>query len=147
MNSRDLAILDLLHHGYHPPAPAHPDHARLMAEWEHRYRTRLDAAERLLAAVIAVDAGPGDDVRTPSERSNAVAAMTAPLCAICERVIQPMNALTVTCRRCGRPFEPDPGAIRAGAWRTCPACRQLAESASPRPLADPGDGRPGQRAA
>ena len=33
-----------------------------------------------------------------------------------------MRILT-TCRRCGAEFEPDPDAIRAGAWQVCRRCR------------------------
>lgn len=34
-----------------------------------------------------------------------------------------MPTLAVTCRRCGREYEPDPRDVRAGTWRLCPACR------------------------
>ena len=53
--ARDITILDLLHHGYHPPSPAHPDHERLMAEWTARYRARVACAEAMLEAVAQVE--------------------------------------------------------------------------------------------
>lgn len=56
MTARDLAILDLLHHGYHVPAESHPDHDQLLAEWVQRYRARLAAAARLLDAVATLEA-------------------------------------------------------------------------------------------
>lgn len=56
MTARDLAILDLLHHDYHPPPVSHPDHDPQLAEWVQRYRVRLAAARRLLDAVAALDA-------------------------------------------------------------------------------------------
>ena len=34
-----------------------------------------------------------------------------------------MIAIEVTCRQCGRAFDSTPEAIRAGPWRTSPACR------------------------
>ena len=35
-----------------------------------------------------------------------------------------MMAVIATCRTCGREFEPEPSAIRAGTWRDgCPHCR------------------------
>ncbi len=33
-----------------------------------------------------------------------------------------MTTFTTRCRRCGAAFEPTPDRVRAGAWRTCPAC-------------------------
>lgn len=42
-----------------------------------------------------------------------------------------MPTLIVTCRRCGRTFEPDPRDVRAGAWRVCPACREAGEGIPP----------------
>jgi uncharacterized protein (DUF983 family) len=35
--------------------------------------------------------------------------------------------LATTCRQCGREYELDPAAIRAGQWRLCPACRETAQ--------------------
>ncbi len=55
MNARTLAILDLVHQGYHPPAPDHPDHDALLATWNDRYRVRLACAERMLEAAAACD--------------------------------------------------------------------------------------------
>jgi hypothetical protein len=94
MNARDLAILDLLHHGYHPPAPNHPDHERLMHLWKARYLARRDAAQRLIAAVAAAE----------TEEST-------------------MATLSVTCHRCGVAYGPGPEAFPRGTWRTCPTCR------------------------
>ncbi len=54
--ARDLAILYLVHHGCHPPAPSHQDYARQMQPWAARYRARRDAAERKLAAIPREDA-------------------------------------------------------------------------------------------
>jgi hypothetical protein len=62
ITAADLAILDLLHLGYHPPAPSHPRHDHLMKEWTQRYRARLVAAECLLAAVAALEAYTGEAV-------------------------------------------------------------------------------------
>jgi hypothetical protein len=31
--------------------------------------------------------------------------------------------VVVSCRQCGRGFEPDRRAIVAGSWRLCPACQ------------------------
>lgn len=39
------------------------------------------------------------------------------------RTVTTMPTIVTTCRRCGREFSPDRGAIAAGAWRLCPACR------------------------
>ncbi len=50
-----IAILDLLHHGYHPPAPHHPDRDRYMVEWAERYRRRLESAQSMLAAVAPIE--------------------------------------------------------------------------------------------
>ena len=33
-----------------------------------------------------------------------------------------MPGLIVTCSHCGTPYEPEPRAIRIGAWRVCPTC-------------------------
>ncbi len=56
IDARTIALLDLLHHGYYPPAPGHPDHDRLMHAWAHRFRVRLACAEGLLDAVAAIEA-------------------------------------------------------------------------------------------
>lgn len=31
--------------------------------------------------------------------------------------------IVVRCRQCSQEFEPEPMAIRSGAWRLCPSCR------------------------
>jgi hypothetical protein len=62
MTAQAIAILDLLHHGYHPPAPGHPDHDRHMAEWVRRYHRRRAAADRMLGAIAAVEAVADDDL-------------------------------------------------------------------------------------
>jgi hypothetical protein len=36
-----------------------------------------------------------------------------------------MTIIATTCRRCGTEFEPSREAIVAGAWRLCPACRDV----------------------
>lgn len=54
MTARDIAILDLLHHGYHPPAPNCPEYERLIQLWTARYRVRLACAARMFAAVDAI---------------------------------------------------------------------------------------------
>jgi DNA-directed RNA polymerase subunit RPC12/RpoP len=33
-----------------------------------------------------------------------------------------VTGVITVCRTCGRDFEPEPAAIRAGRWRECPAC-------------------------
>lgn len=56
IDPRTIAILDLLHHGYHPPRADHPDHAVLMALWTDRYRARLACAARMLEAIATIEA-------------------------------------------------------------------------------------------
>lgn len=65
MTARDIAILDLLHHGYRPRAPDHPDHERLMIEWATRYRVRLASAERMLAAGATIEAEERSCTQSP----------------------------------------------------------------------------------
>lgn len=60
--ARDLAILYLLHHGYHPPAPSRQDYAQQMQPWAARYQARRDAVERELAAIAAI---PREDAPCP----------------------------------------------------------------------------------
>ncbi len=48
-----ISVLDPLRHRYHPPAPNHADHERLMAEWITRYRVRLTCAGPAAADVRA----------------------------------------------------------------------------------------------
>ncbi len=55
MTARAIANLDLLHHGYHPPQPSHPDYDRELQVWTTRYLARLDAAERMHAAIAAIE--------------------------------------------------------------------------------------------
>lgn len=62
MAARDFAILDRLHHGYHPPQPAHLGHARQLQLWTARFLARVDAADRMLAAIPGI---PGEDAPCP----------------------------------------------------------------------------------
>jgi hypothetical protein len=39
-----------------------------------------------------------------------------------------MTSMLTRCRQSGTEFEPSPDAIRAGAWRLCPACALEPES-------------------
>lgn len=40
-------------------------------------------------------------------------------------------SLIVTCRTCGRDYEPDRAAIIAGLWRDCPECRPPPDTPKP----------------
>lgn len=68
MTARDFAILDLLHHSYHPPALSHPDHDRQWHLWQGRYRARLAAAQCLLNAVATLEAGTENGVSGPVQQ-------------------------------------------------------------------------------
>jgi hypothetical protein len=51
-----------------------------------------------------------------------------------------MTAMVTVCRTCGRSFEPSTADIRAGRWRTCPAC--IPKSAPGAETRCEGSGRP-----
>jgi hypothetical protein len=36
--------------------------------------------------------------------------------------------ISTRCNRCGREFEPTTESVRAGTWRTCPACKPAADA-------------------
>jgi hypothetical protein len=63
IDAQSLALLDVLHAGHLAPNPSQPRYDELLAVWLQRYRVRVEAAQRLLDAVDAIEV----DASTPTK--------------------------------------------------------------------------------